>query len=89
MASVPERTYRAAVTALVAFDQRANLPRIGVPTLVITGEHDATAPPKVSQRMAELIPGARVHIVPGAGHLLPMEQPDSFADAVLALWPAP
>ena len=84
MAGVPEATYRRAVTALVAFDRRGNLPQIAVPTGVITGEHDATAPPEVSRRMAERIPGAICTIVPGAGHLLNLEQPAAFNAALLA-----
>lgn len=83
MAGVPEATYRAVLQALVHFDRREALPRIGVPTLVITGEHDRTAPPPVARRMAEHIPGARVEILAGAGHLLNLEQPDAFDAAVL------
>lgn len=84
MAGVPEATYRAAVSALVAFDRRAHLPAITVPTLVITGEFDRTAAPEVARKMAERIPGAQLAIVPGAGHLLNMEQPDRFNTALLA-----
>jgi pimeloyl-ACP methyl ester carboxylesterase len=84
MAGVPVATYRRAVTALVAFDRRLSLPQIAGPTLVITGEHDATAPPEVSRRMAERIPGATCSIVPGAGHLLNLEQPAAFNAALLA-----
>jgi len=84
MAAVPEATYRSAVAALVAFDRRANLPLITVPTLVITGEHDRTAAPEVARRMAERITGAQAVVVPSAGHLLPIEQPQAFHAAVLA-----
>ena len=84
MAGVPEATYRSAVTALVSFDRRAHLPAIAVPTLVTTGEHDRTAAPEVSRRMAERIPGATCSIVPGAGHLLNLEQPQAFHAALLA-----
>ena len=83
MAGVPEATYRAAVAALVAFDRRANLPNIAVPTLVVTGEHDRTAAPDVARKMAERIPGALCHILPGAGHLLNIEQPDAFNTVLL------
>lgn len=83
MAGVPEATYRCAVTALVAFDRRAHLPAIAVPTAVITGEHDRTAAPEVSRRMAERIAGATCTIVPGAGHLLNLEQPAAFNAALL------
>ena len=84
MAGVPESTYRAAVAALVAFDRRANLPHIAVPTLVVTGEHDRTAAPDVARKMAERIPGATCRILPGAGHLLNIEQPDAFNALLLA-----
>ena len=84
MAGVPETTYRSALAALVAFDRRAALPHITVPTLVITGEHDHTAAPEVARRMAERIPGARLVTVPDAGHLLPIEQPAAFNAALLA-----
>lgn len=85
MAGVPEATYRAAVLALLRFDRRAALPAITAPTLVITGEHDRTAPPEVARRMAEKIPAAGLAIVPGAGHLLPIENPAAFAAAVAPL----
>ena len=84
MACVPEPTYRRALQALVAFDRRAELARIAVPTLVITGEHDRTAAPEVAQRMAGRIAGARLHILPSAGHLLNMEQPEAFNAALCA-----
>ncbi len=84
MAGVPEATYRRTVAALVAFDRRADLPKIAVPTLVITGEADRTAPPEVARRMAERIPGASCQVVPHAGHLLNLEQPAAFHAALLA-----
>ena len=84
MAGVPEPTYRSALAALLAFDRRAALPHITVPTLVITGEHDRTAAPDVARRMAERIPGACLLTVPDAGHLLPMERPATFNAALLA-----
>ena len=83
MAGVPEATYRRAVSALVAFDRRADLAKIAVPTLVITGEDDRTAAPDVARRMAERIPGATCQVVSSAGHLLTLEQPAAFHAALL------
>ena len=50
---------------------------IKVPTLVIVGEQDAATPPKRSRRIAELIPGARLEIVPNCGHSSTIEQPEA------------
>jgi pimeloyl-ACP methyl ester carboxylesterase len=63
-------------------DSTLLLARISVPTLVITGEEDEMIPVDESRRMAEAVPGASLVIIPGAGHLSPMEQPEAFNDAV-------
>lgn len=82
MAGVPEPTYRSALAALVQFDRREALARIGVPTLVVTGEDDRAAAPEVARRMAAHIGGSELAIVPATGHLLMLEQPEAF-DRVL------
>jgi pimeloyl-ACP methyl ester carboxylesterase len=51
---------------------------ISCPTLVITGQQDALIPPSEAQAYAERIPGAQFAIVPNAGHLSNLEQPDIF-----------
>ncbi|MDE2146094.1 MAG: alpha/beta fold hydrolase [Burkholderiales bacterium] len=83
MAGVPEASYRTALAALAAFDRRAALPAIGVPTLCLAAAHDRTAPPAMMQRMAQRIPGAEFLCLAGAGHIAPLEQPGAFAAAVL------
>jgi 3-oxoadipate enol-lactonase len=84
MAGVPEATYRSALAALVQFDRRAALTQIGLPTLVITGEDDRTAPPEVARRMGERIEGSQLVLLPATGHLLMLEQPARFNAALLA-----
>jgi len=56
-------------------DQRDWLPRLRVPSLVISGAADIVTPPVLGEELATLIPGARFCLVPGAGHLPPMERP--------------
>lgn len=51
---------------------------ISCPTLVTTGQQDALIPPSEAQAYAERIPGAQFAIVPNAGHLCNLEQPDLF-----------
>lgn len=78
MAAIAPDTYRAALCALVQFEQRAALPTITVPVLCLAAEHDRTAPPVVIERMAQKIPGARYACLAGAGHLLQYEQAEAF-----------
>jgi pimeloyl-ACP methyl ester carboxylesterase/SAM-dependent methyltransferase len=48
---------------------------IAVPTLVMVGEHDRAIPRAQAQRLADGIPGAKLALVPGAGHLCTIESP--------------
>jgi pimeloyl-ACP methyl ester carboxylesterase len=56
-------------------DLRADLTRITIPTLIIQGERDAGRTPAIGAQMAELIPNARLEIVPGVGHTPMLEDP--------------
>jgi len=53
-----------------------------VPTLLIAGSDDKTAPPAMMERMAQKIPGAEYVLLEGCGHLGPMDQPDAFNAAL-------
>jgi pimeloyl-ACP methyl ester carboxylesterase len=53
-----------------------NLKNIRVPTLIIVGEEDLPRPPHEAREMADLIPHAQLEIVPKAGHICTIEQPD-------------
>ena len=82
MAAVPPETYRKAVRLLTTFDRRAQLPGITVPTLLVAGSDDRTAPAAVMERMAQKIPGAEFLLLEGCGHLGPMDQPQAFNAAL-------
>jgi 3-oxoadipate enol-lactonase len=51
------------------------LDELAVPVLVMVGEHDVPGFREMSAVLARRIPGARYHVVPGAGHMINMEQP--------------
>jgi pimeloyl-ACP methyl ester carboxylesterase len=84
MGALTPEAYRAALHALVGFEQRAALARLAVPVLLLAGEHDNNAPPKVMARMAEAIPDARYVCLPGAGHLMNLTHPADFNAEVRA-----
>ncbi|HZN96408.1 MAG TPA: alpha/beta fold hydrolase, partial [Gemmatimonadales bacterium] len=48
----------------------------GLPTLVLAGDSDSLTPPDQARAMAQAIPGARFAVIPRAGHLTPVEQPE-------------
>lgn len=64
-------------------DSTGDLARITCPTLVIVGARDVLTPPDLSRDMHKRIVGARLDVVPEAGHLPNLEQPESF-NSVLA-----
>jgi len=84
MARVPPATYRAMMRCLVTFDGRADLAGIAVPTLVLAGGRDDTAPARMMERMAGRIPGASFVCLEPGGHMVNMERPDAFNDALAA-----
>lgn len=58
------------------------LPRIAVPTLVVAGSKDTFTPPEVSVAMAENIPGAKLVLIQGGTHILPLEERDKLREVL-------
>jgi pimeloyl-ACP methyl ester carboxylesterase len=83
MSLVSPATYRRALEALVTFDRRANLERIDVPTLLISGEYDRNAPPAGMKKMADAIARSTYIEMKGIGHLQNLEAPDDFDGLLL------
>ncbi len=71
-----EGVYRASKAIFRRPDVTAEIAAIRAPTLVLCGEEDVATPPARSRLIADRIPGARLEMVPGAGHLSALEQPD-------------
>jgi pimeloyl-ACP methyl ester carboxylesterase len=86
MRAVPAATLAAACRALVGHDTRDRLPRVSAPTLVMVGAEDTETPESYARAIAERIPGARLVVVPGAGHLLNVEAPEVVNDELRRLW---
>ena len=79
----PYSTIEAHADACYAF-YRAGcaVERISAPTLVIHGSEDVIVPVENGRMLAERIPGARYVELPGRGHNLPPEEPETFAALV-------
>jgi pimeloyl-ACP methyl ester carboxylesterase len=68
---------------LLTEDLPAALATLGVPALVVTGEHDKADFQAIADRLAATLPDARRAIVASAGHLPSLEQPAAFDEFVL------
>ena len=67
-------------------DLLGGLHNITCPVLVTGGEEDALVSVEDLTAIAQAIPQARLQIMPGSGHMLPLEQPVLLASAVAAFW---
>ena len=57
---------------------------ITLPTLIMTGENDLLTPPRYAEYLAAQISGARLSVVPGAGHMVMIEKPEETNRAIEA-----
>ncbi|MEU1617112.1 alpha/beta fold hydrolase [Streptomyces sp. NPDC005722] len=81
--AVDPECYVAACEALASHDVRAELGRITVPTLVLGGAEDQVTPPADARALVAGIPDARLAVVPGASHLVPVEQPAAVGELLV------
>jgi 3-oxoadipate enol-lactonase len=78
----PPQGYIACCEVLSTLDQRALLPKIKSPTLVIAGRHDMSTPVAAGEFIRSQIPGAALTIL-DAAHISNIEQSHAFTDAVV------
>jgi 3-oxoadipate enol-lactonase len=72
----------AGMAALTPEEVTNRLSAITVPTLILFGEHDQVVPPGNAALMAEKLANAQTIILPDAGHIFPIEQPDATVNAI-------
>ena len=65
-------------------DSTGLLPSMRIPALVIVGQEDVLTTPADAERIANGIPGAQLVVIPNAGHLSNLEQPEHFTSAIEA-----
>jgi pimeloyl-ACP methyl ester carboxylesterase len=84
-ADVRPATIRRTLALMAAADLSDVLPTVTVPTLLLRGEQDARSTLKVARQFEPAIPGARLQLLAGAGHVANLEQPAAFT-AVVRDW---
>ena len=82
-AATPGGVVRDAMVAMSAMDLRPGLAGCPVPATVVVGSRDELTRRGLSEVIADAIPGAQYELVAGAGHMLPIEEPDRVAELVI------
>jgi 3-oxoadipate enol-lactonase len=85
MESCPALTIEHALAAMRdREDFTSLLPKLTIPILIVVGADDAIASPEVARAMHQSAPRSKLAIIPGAGHMVPLENPQAFAQAMIA-----
>ena len=71
--------------AMTRMGYRRGLSTIGVPTVVVVGSKDRLTVPARGRALVAAIPGARLEVLDGIGHMLPLEAPDVLAREIAGL----
>jgi pimeloyl-ACP methyl ester carboxylesterase len=84
-ANAPQlRCFMHQLSAIVLWSSWSRLPRISVPTLIMHGDSDRLVPPANARILADRIPGAKLVMLPDAGHVFPTDQPELTRKELLA-----
>jgi pimeloyl-ACP methyl ester carboxylesterase len=76
--------YRAQVTALLGRrDQRVLLPHIPHKVWLLCGEADSWSPVSQHEDLQQLLPSSELRVIPAAGHMSTMEQPELVSQALV------
>ena len=67
---------------LSRLDTTEDLKNISIPTLVLVGKKDALTPPKVMKKLAQKISNSKFQVVPKAGHMTPLENPEFVTKSI-------
>jgi len=79
----PPETVRRDTAAAKAMDLEGRARELRAPTRILCGTRDLLTPVALSHRLNELIAGSELHLVPGAGHMLPLESPDRVNQEII------
>jgi 3-oxoadipate enol-lactonase len=80
--AVHPETFHAACAALASLDLRMQAAGVELPALVLVGEQDEATPPEMARELADLLPDARFHLLPGCAHVPQLQAPAQFLAAI-------
>jgi 3-oxoadipate enol-lactonase len=80
----PVEGYLGCCAAISGSDLFASNAALRLPVLALAGSDDGSTPPDLVRETAEGIPGAQFALIRGAGHILPVEQPEAMARLIAA-----
>jgi 3-oxoadipate enol-lactonase len=83
MKALHKESYMKTIEGRVTWKPTFVAAKVAVPTLVVVGSDDRLTPPAMAKSIADAIPGARLAVIPAAGHLSNIEQPKVFNEIVL------
>ena len=78
----PRRSYTARVTSVIDFDVRDELPRVSVPTLLITPEDDKLVGEDAAREMLAGLPNVREVVLPATGHMFRFTHPQRYGRTI-------
>lgn len=82
LATVPPDVLRGDFAACSAYDARPRLAEIPHPALILCGAEDRLTPPEDALTLQQGLQQGRLELIPGAGHMLPLEHPGAVARAI-------
>jgi len=68
--------------AMAKFDEKARVPSIRVPTLIVQAMDDQVVDASHGRILRQSIPGAQIRILPQTGHMVPLERPKETVEAI-------
>ncbi len=84
MLNTPVEGYFGCAAAINGTDFYTPTAGLRLPTLAIAGSEDGVTPPDLVRETADLIPGSRLELIRGGGHLPFAERPQAYADVLSA-----
>jgi 3-oxoadipate enol-lactonase/4-carboxymuconolactone decarboxylase len=79
LVDIDDESYALCTAALAEFDRTASLSAVGVPALIVAGEHDAVTSPESMRELAAALPQGRFAMIEGTSHLAVAEDPAATA----------